>query len=215
MSATARVVDVQHNLSADLKIKETSGISSEELDLPGHLGTGEEHKFNTVTVTTKTAIGVDDPNEFDALDNGDNCSGLSRGSEYDRARICQTLEVDNFQRGRNEKTGFGDNELEGNIVVVASGDRAVASWGIKGALRASANLRSTRAESVEVSIDNSNDREVDLVRDSDRCWGGCAHTSRGDDVKLARSARSSRVTGVRSGNVASCRLCRINSNGNS
>jgi len=207
-------------LSTDLKIEETSGISSEELDLPGHLGAGEEHKFDTVTVTTKTAIGVDDPNEFDALDDGDNLSGLSRGSEYDRARICQTLEVDNFQGGRDEKTGFGDNELEGNIVVVASGDRAVASWGIEGALRTSTNLRSTRAESVEISIDNSNDGEVDLVRDSDRCWSGRGHTSAigssgGDDVKRTRRARSSRVTGVRSGNIASRRLCRINSNGNS
>jgi hypothetical protein len=219
MSSTDSVVDVQDDLSADLEIKEASRVTSEELDLSRDFGTSEENKLNTVSVTSETSVVVDDPDKFDALDNGDDFRGLSGRTEDNGTRIGQVLEVDDFQGCRDEETGFSNNELEGSVAVVASGDRAVVGRSIKSALRTSANLSSARAESVEVSIDDSNNGEVNLVRNSDGCDSsdgagsrgdiGAICSSRGDSVQTTSGARSGRVTRDRASGLA------INSNGNS
>ena len=120
MSSTDSVVDVQDNLSADLEIKEASRVTSKELDLSRDFGTSEENKLNTVSVTSETSVVVDDPDKFDALDNGDDFRGLSGRTEDKGTRIGQVLEVDDFQGCRDEETGFSDNELEGSVAVVAS-----------------------------------------------------------------------------------------------
>lgn len=231
VSATNGVVDVQDNLSANLEIEEASGVTSKELNFSRHFGTSEEDEFNTVPVTSKATVVVDNPDKFDALNDRDDLSRLSRRAKDKWARVCQVLEEDNFQGSSDKETSFGDDELEGSITVVACGDGAVAGRSIKGILRASANLSSAWAESVEVSIDDSNDGKVNLVGDSNRCLsnnrgssrrsnigsicgGGAIGSTRGDYVQSTGGARSRRVTRVGGSNIDSRSLCAINSNGN-
>lgn len=80
VTAANSVVDVQDNLSTNREIEVRAGITGEEFDLTGKLGTSEEDNLDTVSITGKAAIAVDNPDEFDAFDDSDNIC-LALGTE--------------------------------------------------------------------------------------------------------------------------------------
>lgn len=71
MTPTNRVVDIQHNLSTNRQIKERSRITSKQLNLSLNLSANEEDKLHTITITSETAIAIDDPNDLKIFDDGD------------------------------------------------------------------------------------------------------------------------------------------------
>lgn len=172
MSTADGVVDVQDNLSANLEIEEARRVTSKQLNLPRDFSTGEEDKLDTISVTGQTSIIIDNPDEFDGFNNRDDLCGLLGRAEDDRARIGQTLKIDNFQGGSDEETSFSDNKLERSISIVACRDGAVVGRSIKSILRTTTNLSSTWAEAIKVTVNNCDDGEINLVRNCDGCLCG-------------------------------------------
>lgn len=119
MSSANGVIDVQHDLSANLEIEETRRVPSEQLNLSRDFGTSEEDKLDTISVTGETPVVIDNPDKFDAFNNRNDLGGLLGRTKDDRTRIGQILKVDDLQGGSDEETCFSDNKLERNVSIVA------------------------------------------------------------------------------------------------
>jgi hypothetical protein len=78
MAAGVDIVDVEDDLSADTEIEESSRVTSEELCFSNNFGASEEDELNTVSVTTETAVIVDDPNDTEIFDDRNDFRGILR-----------------------------------------------------------------------------------------------------------------------------------------
>ena len=159
VSSADGVVNIEHDFSADAKIEESSGISSKKFDSSRNFSAGKEDELNTVSVASKSSIVIGNPDDLETFNNRNDIRGLL-ATKGDRARVGKTLEIDDFQRGSNEETGLGDNELEG--CVAASGNGRIVSR-VELTPWLSADLRSTGDEAEEVSVDDSNNGKVNFI----------------------------------------------------
>lgn len=158
VSSANGVVNVEHDFSADGKIEESSGISSEKFNSSRNFSAGKEDELNTVSVASKSSIVIGNPDDLESFNNRNDIRGLL-ATKGDRTRVGKTLEIDDFQSGSNEETGFGDNELEG---CVASGDGRIVSR-VELTPWLSTDLRSTGDEAEEISVDDGNNGKVNLI----------------------------------------------------
>lgn len=164
VSAANCVVDIENNLSANRDIKEGRRISSEKLNCARNLSASVEDNLNTVSVAGKGPIIIGDPDDLERFDDGDDLGGIA--AEGHRTGVGKTFEVDDFKGGGDDKeTGLGDDKLEGRG---ASGNVGVVRRSTDFVIGSAANVRATGTETVVFSIDNRNDREVNLIRNNDR-----------------------------------------------